>query len=156
MAQTEKSLPAMQETQVWSLVWEDPLEKEMATHSCILAWRIPWIEEAGGLLSMGLQRLEHDWVTNTHTHTHTHTGALAAIARQGKLETNILHLTNQHYQLPLRFLVKAPTNGFSKAQNQMQSLTDAGRHWENRGKRTGESLWPMIVWAGHLYRSWRL
>ena len=81
----------------------------------------------------------------TNTHTHTHTGALAAIARQGQLETNILHLTNQRCQLPLRFPVEALTNGFSKAQNQMQSLTDAGRHWENRGKRTGESLWPMIV-----------
>ena len=48
MAQTVKNLPAMQETQVRSLHWEDPLEKEMATHSNILAWRIPWTEEPGG------------------------------------------------------------------------------------------------------------
>ena len=56
MAQTVKNLPAMQETQetpVQSLVWEDPLEKEMATHSSILAWEIPWTEEPGGLGSMG-------------------------------------------------------------------------------------------------------
>ena len=53
MAQTVKNLPAMQETQVPSLGWEDPLEKEMATHSSILAWRIPWTEEPGGLLFMG-------------------------------------------------------------------------------------------------------
>ena len=46
------------------------LEKEMATHSSILAWRIPWTEEPGGLQSMGSQRIGHDWVTNTHTHTH--------------------------------------------------------------------------------------
>ena len=48
-----KSLPAMQETQVQSLDWEDHLEKEMATHSSVLAWRIPWTEEPGGLQSMG-------------------------------------------------------------------------------------------------------
>ena len=48
------------------------LEKEMATHSSILAWRIPWAEEPDGLQSMGSQRVRHDWVTNTHTHTHTH------------------------------------------------------------------------------------
>ena len=51
MAQTVKHLPVMQETQVQSLGWEDPLEKEMATHFSILAWRIPWTEEPGGLQS---------------------------------------------------------------------------------------------------------
>ena len=60
MAQTVKNLLAMQETWVLSLGWEDPLEKEMATHSSILAWRIPWTEEPGGLQSMGLQRVGHD------------------------------------------------------------------------------------------------
>ena len=56
MAQTVKNFPAMQETQVQSLSWEDPLEEEMANHSSILAWRIPWIKEPGGLQSMGSQR----------------------------------------------------------------------------------------------------
>ena len=60
MAQTVKSLPAMQETRLRSLGREDPLEKEMATHSSILAWEIPWTEEPGGLLSMGSQRVGHD------------------------------------------------------------------------------------------------
>ena len=63
MAQTVKNLPAMQETQetlVQSLVREDPLEKEMATHSSILAWRIPWTEEPGGLQFLGSQRVRHD------------------------------------------------------------------------------------------------
>ena len=60
MAQMVKRLPAMQETGVWSLGWEDPLEKEMATHSSILAWKIPWTEEPGRLQSMGLQRVGHD------------------------------------------------------------------------------------------------
>ena len=57
----------MQETWVQSLGQEDPLEKEMATHSSILAWRIPWIEEPHGLQSMGSQRVRQDGVTNTHT-----------------------------------------------------------------------------------------
>ena len=55
-----KNLPTMQEMWVRSLGREDPLEKEMATHSSILAWRIQWIEEPGGLLSMGLHRVKHD------------------------------------------------------------------------------------------------
>ena len=60
MAQRLKHLPAMQETWVQSLGQEDPLEKEMATHSSILAWEIPWMEEPGGLQSMGSQRVSHD------------------------------------------------------------------------------------------------
>ena len=58
MAQRLKRLPAMQETWVLSLGWEDPLEKEMATHSSILAWRIPWMEELGGLESTGRKQLD--------------------------------------------------------------------------------------------------
>ena len=58
VAQSVKNLPAVQETRVQSLGWEDPLEKEMATHSSILAWRISWTEEPGGLQFMGLQELD--------------------------------------------------------------------------------------------------
>ena len=58
--QMAKSLPAMQETQVWPLGWEDPLEEGMATHSSILAWRIPRTEEPGRLQSVGSQRVRHD------------------------------------------------------------------------------------------------
>ena len=60
MAQMAENPSAMQEMQVQSLVWEDPLEKELATHSRILALRIPWTEEPGGLQSMGSQRVGHD------------------------------------------------------------------------------------------------
>ena len=60
VAQRLKGLPAMQETWVRSLGWEDPLEKEMATHSSTLAWRIPWTEEPGRLQSTGSQRVRHD------------------------------------------------------------------------------------------------
>ena len=63
----------MQESRVRSLGWEDPLEKQMAPHSSILAWRIPWTEEPGGLQSMGSPRVRHGWVTLTHTHPHTQT-----------------------------------------------------------------------------------
>ena len=65
-----KNLPAVQKTWVWSLGWEDSLEKGMATHSSILAWRIPWTEEPGGLQSMGLQTARHDWRTNTFLGVH--------------------------------------------------------------------------------------
>ena len=64
VAQMVKNLSAVQETWVWSLHWEDPLEKEMATHYSILAWRIPWMEEPGRLQSMGSQRVGHDWATS--------------------------------------------------------------------------------------------
>ena len=60
VAQTVKYLPAMWETRVQSLGWEDPLEKKMATHSSTLAWKIPWTEGPGRLQSMGLQRVGHD------------------------------------------------------------------------------------------------
>ena len=65
-----KNVPAVQETWVRSLDWEDPLEKEMAPHSSILAWKIPWEDEPGWLLSTGLQK---SWVQlSTQTYTHTH------------------------------------------------------------------------------------
>ena len=67
MAQMVKNLPAIQDIQVWSLGQEDPLEKEMATHSSILAWTIPWTEESGGLGSKGSKRVRHVWATNTYT-----------------------------------------------------------------------------------------
>ena len=60
VVQMVKSLPTMQETRLQSLAWEDPLEKEMATHSIILAWRIPWTEESVRLQPMGSQRVGHD------------------------------------------------------------------------------------------------
>ena len=65
MSQMVKNLPTMQKIWVQSLGWEDPLEKGMATHSSILAWRIPWTEEPGGLRPMGSQRVGHDRATDT-------------------------------------------------------------------------------------------
>ena len=67
VAQLVKILPAMQETWVQSVGWEDPLEKGMATHSSFLTWRITWTEESGGLQSMGLQTVKYYWTTNSFT-----------------------------------------------------------------------------------------
>ena len=66
VAQMVKNLPVIQETGVWALGREDPLEKGMAAHYSILAWRISWTEEPGRLQSVGSQRVRHDWVTNTY------------------------------------------------------------------------------------------
>ena len=67
VAQMAKNLPEMQETWVQSLGWEDPLEKEMTSHSSILAWKIPWRELPGRLWFIALQRIRHDWAANTET-----------------------------------------------------------------------------------------
>ena len=70
MVQMVKNLPAMQETQLRSLYWEDPLEKEMATHSSTLAWKIPWEKEPSKLQSMGAQRFGHDERLHFYFHFH--------------------------------------------------------------------------------------
>ena len=70
MSQVVRNLLAVQETWVLSLGWQDPLEKGMATHSSILAWRIPWTEEPSRLKSMGSQRVGSDGATNTFTFMH--------------------------------------------------------------------------------------
>ena len=65
VTQMVKHLPAMPETRVWFLAWEDPLGKEMVIHSSTLAWKIPWTEKPDRLQSMGLQRVGHDWATSS-------------------------------------------------------------------------------------------
>ena len=67
MAYMVKNPPVIKETWVQSLCWEDPLEKRMATHTSILAWRIPWIEKPGGIKSISLQRVRQDWATFTQS-----------------------------------------------------------------------------------------
>ena len=70
VARMVKNLPSIQETRVRSLGWEDPLEKNVATYFSLLAWRIPWTEEPGGLLSMEAQRVGHDCATNIYMLQH--------------------------------------------------------------------------------------
>ena len=73
-----KNLPAMRETWVWSLGWEDPLEKEMATHFSILAWRITWTQSLVGFSPCDCKQLDNTRQF-THTHTHTHTGSTVVV-----------------------------------------------------------------------------
>ena len=80
MAQTVENLPAVQETWVQFLGWEDPLEEEMIIHPSILAWEIQWTEEPCGLRSIGLQRVGHEWVTNTLLSESTHNSSSAWIS----------------------------------------------------------------------------
>ena len=81
VAQTAKLLPIMQETWVRSLGREDPLEKEMATHSSILAWKIPWTNEHGRLQSVRLQRAGHEWTTSLSLHTNNWASQVALVIK---------------------------------------------------------------------------
>ena len=82
VVQMIKNLSAMQETWALSLGWGHPLEKGMATHSSILAWRIPWTEEPGGVQSIGLQRVGHDWAINTLVPSKSSSGSSSAFSQQ--------------------------------------------------------------------------
>ena len=86
-----KNLPAVQETRVQSLGQEDPLEVEMATHSSILAWRIPWTEEPGGQRSMGSQRIRHSLATNTYRRNE-----IMMNRKQQKIENRQIDKNNSH------------------------------------------------------------
>ena len=96
VAHTVKNLLTIQETWVWSLGWKDPLEKEMATHSSPLAWRIPWTEEPGGLQSTGSQRVGHDWVTSL-THSASVVSAFAIGKVHGKTPFYIRNSCTVHF-----------------------------------------------------------
>ena len=104
VAQIVKNLPAMHETQVQSLGWEYPLEKEMAIHSSTLAWKIPWTEEPGRLLSMGSQRVGH----NEHVSTlkawigHMQNNFSHLVVPEGKevLKQNGMGVSQGHTSLP--------------------------------------------------------
>ena len=112
MAQTVKRLPTMRDTSVRSPGWEDPLEKEMATHSSTLAWKIPRMEEPGGLQSMGSQRVGHDSVTSLHlsfsiSPSNEHPGLiffrmdwLDLLAVQGTLKSLLQHHSSKASILP--------------------------------------------------------
>ena len=88
VAQTARNPSAMRDTWVWSLAWEDPLEEGMATHSSILAWRIPLTEEPGRLQSMGSQKVRHVWVTK-----HAWTATVLKLFREVQGPTALLKLT---------------------------------------------------------------
>ena len=122
-----------QETWVWSLGWEDPLEKEMATHSSILAWRIPWTEEPGGLQSMGTQSVRHD-----QAHMHAHAGwcwqSFALLCAWWHRSSLCLHLHVAVFPLSISILV------FSSYKDTVIELGSSLNH------RTGTSL--SVQWPG--------
>ena len=105
VAQMVRSRPAMQETWVRSLDWEDPLEKETATHSSIPAWEIPRTEEPGRLQSMGLQRVRHDWGTNSCIGSSWFSSVLSFLPQDKLLGTSLvvewlrIHLAVQRMQV---------------------------------------------------------
>ena len=125
VVQTVKNQPAMQETKVWSLGQEDPLEKEMATHSSVLAWRIPWTEELGCLQSMGLHRVRHDWLTKKTTHTHT-----GDAPRKNKEVTGMVRFWIMDITVPLFFLsVTGESWGNNWTQNTISWRIAVGFLW---------------------------
>ena len=111
VAHTVKDLPAVQETRVQSLGWEDLLEKGMAIRFSILVWRIPWTEEPGRQQSMGSQRVRHNWETNTHTQPTVSTGQLQPTFTKGwrinhnhwELSSVILPMREKEVELSMHF-----------------------------------------------------
>ena len=97
VAQTVRNLPAMWETQIPSLSWEDPPEKGMATHSNIPAWRIPWTEKPGGLQPMASQRVRHDWVTNSELNWMTFRGIKCKKREDICVSDSLYEKLTQHY-----------------------------------------------------------
>ena len=97
VAQTVKNLPAMKETWVWSLGWEDPLEKGMTIHSSIIAWRILWTEDPSGLQFMGLQRVRLDWVTKAITFPPTETQITLKYADSKFDRYNLIEIRIQNF-----------------------------------------------------------
>ena len=120
VAQTVKNLPMMQETWVCSLGWEDPQEEGTATHSSILAWRIPWTEEPGGLQSMGLQRVRQDWETKhkqdgtekapSRATRQSHMEDGLALTRKGILDYKFVYILSQFQVKELGFHSAIPVS----------------------------------------------
>ena len=98
VAQMVKNPPAMKKTQIWSMGCEDPLEDSMATHSSILAWRIPWTEEPGGLQSMGSQRVRQDWATKYRAHNRLGVYCLWQNTNSSTRAMTLINFTSQYLQ----------------------------------------------------------
>ena len=140
----EKNLPARQETQVWSLDGGDQLEKGRAMRDSILAWRIPWTEEPGGLQSMWLQRIRHDWVTNTH----------AAAAATAKSLQSCPTLCDPRDGSP----PGSPSLGFSRQEHwsglPLPSPMRESEKWKWNRSVVSDSLQPHGLWPTRLLRLW--
>ena len=141
-----KSLPAVWETWVWSLDQEDPLEKEMATHSSILAWKIPWNDKSGRLQSMRLQRVGHDWATSpTHSLHPFPTGQYLFSASKEfpfiiSKSSVIPLLQNQ-----LRIIKTYQVRGVSDKRSEKEAYREGDRTREGRREKYSRNLLFIIV-----------
>ena len=140
VAQTVKNPLAMQETQVWSLGQEDPLKKGMATHPSILAWRIPWTEEPGGLQSVGVQRVRHNWATNTFIF-HWYTSSLVQYNLTDCV-SRIPRLTVLDLQTHSANRTRLYVGDLYRASLAAQTMKNLSAMWETR-------LWS-LGWEDHL------
>ena len=142
VAQRIKCLPAMQETWVRSLGRKDPLEKEMATHSSILAWRIPLTEEPGGLQSMGSQRVGHDWATS---YTHAYFKAILLLC------SFLIILFSCHWNTPgLKIgLYRKVIAGIQRhqAREREQESEDKAHSWATTSLLTYYPFSPSVKWG---------
>ena len=137
----------MQETQemgVWSLDGEDPLEEAMATHSSILAWKIPWAVEAGSVYSMGPQGVRHNWAhTHTRARTHTHTQRDLQIKKSGEFSSDLLSFT---------LLIQRPQVNFEKGSLwNRKSLESKGGMNCFKGYEASQERLEMIIQLGKQY-----
>ena len=140
MAHTVKNLPAMWETWIWSLSWEDPLEKEMATHCCILAWIIPWTEDSGRLQCMGLQRDMTEQLTLSDFHFHI------SDFKVYKIFSLLLCVLLSHHYAWLKIMV--PLSQKRTAQCQQSTL-----EWIDLFSACN---CPSLLWKEFYYKKWRL
>ena len=123
----------MQEAWVQSLGWEDPLDKEMATHSSILAWKISWTEEPGGLQSMGSQRVGHNWATNTY---------LLTLNNKYLSEIRVIHLT---FICPCSMCLSALLLPFEDNIMVSYLASDESRVSRNQNEHHTWNTWPIIT-----------
>ena len=151
----------MKEMWVWSLGWEDPLEKEMATYSSIPAWKIPRTEEPGGLQLMGLRARAHTH-THTHTPTHTHTQRtlISAISKQFSKEAGLDISKKQSYHSPVTLLnldMEGTLPSFlgicfccllPKTQDRIWEFAQFNRAWTGRSLswRQNSHMWGSSIW----------
>ena len=157
-----ENLPAMQETWVQSPCGEDPLEKRMPTRSSILAWRIPWTEEPGGLQSTRSQRVGHDWVINTLNNMYW----LKIICFLSPIQTSLLNFTEAYFQLfvwlcALGYSISITFSKMSTLKSWSASANDSPfpGQWNERPalRRTvcsEEAEWKQMGWLEgiHLWR----
>ena len=143
-----KNLLAVQETQVWSLGWEDPLEKEMATFSSMIAWKIPWTEENWWATVHGVtvgQTWLSDWAcTHTHTHTHTH-----FCIYRGEKPTAVNTATHGQKN-PVGMTSEVPTLAFLDPASLAPFLTLASDSFQNKWDSTASRLQGKEE-RGHLF-----